>query len=395
MGEKLSDLMETIIYQPEFEIVVSPSRLCEVVGLCREKNVVAIDTEFARFNTYFPIVGLIQLYDGDACYLIDPVQIEDISGLTNLIEDSSVTKIFHACSEDLEVFKHCLGVAPAPLFDTQIAAAMLGVGFSVSYQNLVEHYLGFHVPKEETRSDWLRRPLTTAQLEYAALDVIYLLQVYEKQHLHLQERGRSSWVEQECQDLPTTIATQIDPQAYYQRVKNTSRLTRRQLGLLQSLCGWREIKARELDIPRNRVVDEKSLFLIAQLSLHKPDFQEFANLSPRQMRKYGDDLQSMVDAVVNVAEHELPPAILKPKTAVNNKSLKSLKKIVDQKAKDINVAPEMLAKRRHLEQLLRSVDEQGQYSLPAAFDGWRESVIGHELLQQLVKNTGGTHVNDL
>ena len=387
--------MESNINEPEFEIVVSASRLCEVVSLCREKSVVAIDTEFARFNTYFPIVGLIQLYDGDGCYLIDPVEIEDISSLTVLIEDSSVTKIFHACSEDLEVFKHSLGVAPATLFDTQIAAAMLGVGFSVSYQNLVEHYLDIRVPKEETRSDWLRRPLTNAQLKYAALDVIYLLQVYKKQHQHLQQIGRTSWVEQECRDLPTTIATQIDPLAYYQRVKNTARLTRRQLGLLQSLCAWREIKARELDIPRNRVVDEKSLFLIAQLSLHKPDFQESANLSPRQLRKYGDDLQSMVDAIANVAEHELPPAVLKPTTRVNSKSLKSLKKVVDQKAEEINVAPEMLAKRRHLEQLLRSVDDQGQYSLPAAFDGWREAVIGLELLQQLVNNNGGLHVKDL
>ncbi len=389
MDAKLSDDMKSEIEtheikKPEFEVVVTTSRLQDVVNKCRSRQVIAVDTEFARFNTYYPIVGLIQLYDGDACYLIDPLEIEDISSLGALIDDGSVTKIFHACSEDLEVFKHCLGVSPTPLFDTQIAAALLGAGFSISYQKLVEHYLGVHIDKEETRSDWLKRPLTNSQLEYAALDVIYLLQVYKKQHEDLENAGRSNWVQQECKDLPLGIATQINPTEYYGRVKNTSRLDRRQLGLLQSLCAWREIKARALDIPRNRVVEERSLFLIAQLLLSKWDFQERAKMSPRQVRKYGEDLQGLIDIAADVPESELPPAMNKPVNPLSSKAVKSLKKVVEEKAIEIKVAPEMLAKRRHLEQLLRSVDNQGRYVLPAALRGWREAVIGNVLLQSLV-----------
>ena len=249
---------------------------------------------------------------------------------------------------------------------------------------MVENYLSVKIPKEETRSDWLKRPLTDAQLDYAALDVIYLLKVFKLQYALLEQNNKLSWVEQECNYVPDEIATRVEPEDFYLKVKNTTRLDRRQLGYLRSLCAWRETKARELDVPRNRVVEEKSLFLIAQLLLKdKSDFQELAKLSPRQVRKYGDELLLLVNDAAGLQEDELPGLIVKPGTPVSSKSIQSLRKVVDKKALEIGIAPEMLAKRRHLEQLLRSVDEHGRYSLPVAFRGWREEIIGHALLESL------------
>ena len=208
-----------------FEFITTTSRLEEVVQVCRLSEAVSIDTEFARFNTYYPIVGLIQLYDGNQTYLIDPLEIEDISSLASLLTDPNVLKIFHACSEDLEVFQHCLGVLPNPVYDTQIAGALLGVGFSVGYQKLVDHYLSVLVPKEETRSDWLQRPLTPSQLDYAALDVIYLLEVYKIQQVELQDLQRLEWVTAECSQLAKDIPTQISPSDYYLKAVSYTHLT--------------------------------------------------------------------------------------------------------------------------------------------------------------------------
>lgn len=370
----------------EYVYVTDGESLTDIVERCCKKTAVAIDTEFARTNTYYPIVGLVQIFDGDDCYLIDPLEIEDLSPLSQLLADKTVKKILHACSEDVEVFSDCLGVLPEPIFDTQIAGALLGAGFSLSYQNLVNHYLDILVPKEETRSDWLQRPLTDSQKEYAALDVIHLLHVYEKQQSLLNESGRDSWVEEECANLAKDIPTQIDPEIYYKKVKNLWRLSARQLFLLQTLCAWRERTARERNLPRNRIVDEKALFQIALLGLKdQKAFRDKAEVTSRQLRFHGEALTELVANADEAAEAELPEVVRKSNTPINNKLLRSLKDRIEHLAKDLNVAPEMLAKRRHLEQLLRSEDESGEYHLPDAFLGWRQSVVGSVLLAEVSK----------
>lgn len=368
----------------QFIEVTDPSRLPAIVAACREKSAVAVDTEFARFNTYYPIVGLVQIYDGDHCYLIDPLEVEDLSPLKELLADESVTKVLHACSEDIEVFCDALGVAPKPIFDTQIAAALLGVGFSVSYQNLVKHYLEILVPKEETRSDWLQRPLTNGQLEYAALDVIHLLEVYELQRVSLEDLSRADWVTEECDSLAEDIPTQIDPEDYYKKVKNLWRLKPDQLFVLQQLCAWRERTARVKNLPRNRIVDEKALFQIASLGLaDRKAFRDQAGLTSRQLRYHGDELEELLITWRGEPEHRFPSAVERTNTPVNSKVLKNLKQVVNDRAEELNVAPEMLAKRRHLEQLIRSEAKTGEYRLPSALGGWRQNIIGYRLLEEV------------
>ncbi len=369
-----------------YAYIATTEGLREAVTQLRAADVVSLDTEFARFSTYYPMVGLIQIYDGEHCYLIDPLAVDDLTPLVALLEDTAVLKVLHACSEDMEVFQYALGTIPSPVFDTQIASAALGVGFSVGYQSLVEHYLGITLPKDETRSDWLQRPLSDNQLEYAALDVIHLLQVYEKQAAELADSPKSSWIEAEAKDLGRDIPTITPVEEAYKRVKGLWQLDRKQLNVLRTLCAWRENRAREDNVPRNRVVDQKSLFAIAKGNLNsKQALQTAAKMTPRQVRKYSDEILFLQAEARLVPEKDCPPAVTRPDAPIDNKLMKKLKNVVEARAEDLNVAPELLTKRRHLEKLIRSEDDNGRYHLPAELSGWRESAVGSALLSALTE----------
>ena len=168
---------------------------------CCTMTTLAIDTEFIRRNTYFPKVGLIQLATEQQCFLIDPLAVNDLSSLAELLTNPQIIKVLHSPSEDLEVFSYSLGVVPEPLFDTQLGAAFLGLPFSLGYQTLVAQVLDVHLEKGETKSNWLRRPLSETQLQYAAQDVLYLLEIYRWMIVKLGELGRSSWLTEDCQAM--------------------------------------------------------------------------------------------------------------------------------------------------------------------------------------------------
>ena len=143
----------------------------------RKLPYVALDTEFMRVDTFYPIAGLLQVGDGQRAYLVDPLVVKDWAPFAELLEDPAVTKVLHSCSEDLEVFLRLTGALPAPLFDTQLAAGYLNIGFSMGYSRLVKEVLDIDLPKGETRSDWLQRPLSETQISYAAEDAQHLAEV--------------------------------------------------------------------------------------------------------------------------------------------------------------------------------------------------------------------------
>ena len=370
-----------------YQYIETATQLENAVTDCAESAVLTVDTEFTRTSTYYPIVGLIQVFNGRDCYIIDPLAVPDLSALAGLLANPAILKVFHACSEDFEVFLHGIGVVPGPVFDTQIGAAVMGINFSISYQGLVEHFLGLNIPKEQTRSDWLQRPLTQAQLDYAALDVIYLYQIFEMQRQTLITTGRMAWVEEECSHLADDISITIDPQRYYQRVKSGARMSRAELNVLRSLCAWREAKARELDIPRNRVIEEKSLITMTRMRGEGLSaLTDEGALTHRQARRFGDEiLKALAEAREKPAD--LHPEPLDDATRLQDKNdrLKRLKLVVESRAQELGVSPEMLARRKHLEQLLRTEGPPGRFELPAPLQGWRREAIGNHLLAALAE----------
>ncbi len=366
-----------------YSFVDTNQKLVDASRVWESRPFVAVDTEFVRVSTYYPIAALIQISTGIDCYLIDPLLVKDLSPLADLVRNESVVKILHACSEDVEVFRYILGEIPRPIFDTQIAEALITGDYSLSYQALVEKSLGIKIPKGETRSNWLQRPLTRSQSQYASLDVVHLPAIYERQLSRLEALGRIRWLEEECTRLHTGSQVFVDPDLYYLRIKSAWKLNGQQLMVLKTLSAWREEQARKSDVPRNHVIPEKALMAFAKDQIKsKSDMSGIADMKQSQIRKSGGQLLSLAEDARGTAEHLWPAELERPSPGKSSQLLKDLKKIVDRRAQELQVAPEMLATRRQLHALIR-VTENGGQKFPEELDGWRRKAIGETLLQEI------------
>ena len=352
--------------------------LCESMA---NAEYLALDTEFIRTDTFFPIAGLIQLSSGGDNYLLDPLSIKQWQPLIKLMTDENIPKVLHSCSEDLEVFDRLLGVLPAPIFDTQIAAAMLGLGFSLSYQKLVDAILSQHVEKGETRSNWLQRPLTSSQCHYAALDVEYLPQVYRFLKASLEKKARLNWLQQDCETLLDNFKSS---NSYYTKVKSAWKLSSQQLHVLDKLTQWREQQARSRDVPRGRILKDKSCFEIAsKLITESQQLTKVSEMSHKTLRKEGDIIANIVVSAKGDDASVYPPRLPKPLPVQLGSTLKQLKAAVSAVADQLNVAQEILVRKKDYELLVRSGYAGGAYQLPKSLLGWRKSVVGDQLLKQL------------
>lgn len=225
---------------------------------------VAVDTEFLRERTYHPRLCLVQVATPEECAVIDPLELEDMAPLASLFANPAVTKVFHACTQDMEVIHHALGVLPAPIFDTQVAAAFLGERLQISYNGLVHAFCGIDLPKSESLTDWSRRPLSPEQVEYALDDVRYLIKAYAVIEERLAAQGRMDWVVDEVAPLTRLDHYVVDPRDAYRRVKRVGSLTRRQQAVARELAAWREGRAEALDIPRKWIVSDEVLVALAR-----------------------------------------------------------------------------------------------------------------------------------
>ena len=230
------------------------SAFCERIG---NEPVIAVDTEFLRERTYYPKLCLVQVGTPKEIGAIDPILIEDLSPLARIFADERVTKVFHACGQDLEVILDGMGVTCASVFDTQVAAAFLGMRQQVSYASLVEAYAGVRLPKAESLTDWSRRPLDPEQLTYAEDDVRYLPGIYDRMVEQLVERDRLAWVQPEMAEATDPSHMHRDPREAYLRLKRSSSLTRRQLAIAREVCAWREQTAASHDVPRKWVLSDE------------------------------------------------------------------------------------------------------------------------------------------
>ncbi len=357
----------------------------ELRRLCcgwKAETVLALDTEFERTRTFFARPALLQVSDGRANYLLDPLRFTDFSPLFEVLHQPGTLKVLHSASEDLELLFRLSGAPTRPIFDTQIAAALLGYGFSIGYRGLVMETFAHDLPKQETRSDWLTRPLSEAQCRYAALDVEYLLPIYHRLSDELRVKDRTSWIEEECDRLLVPERFEPDHHQAYRRIGLAWQLDRRQLGVLQALCAWREEEARRRDIPRRYVVDDPALMELARrIPRDLAGLTQVEGVSAKLRRRSGEQILHLIGQALLQPESALPEPISAPADLRTlNPELKRLKALVRAKAKALDIAPEMLGQRRALEELLGRVRLEGNPTLTPYFAGWRRSVIGDELL---------------
>lgn len=363
------------------QIIEQNAVLAEYCQRWLKLSFVAIDTEFVRTETFFPIAGLIQVGDGEHNYLIDPLAITDWSPLVALLECSTVVKVLHACSEDLEVFQSLCGALPAPLFDTQLAAAYLGMDFSMSYSRLVNALLGIELSKEETRSDWLQRPLSPRQLQYAVDDTLYLARIYTLMAPRLEAAGLTDWLLEDTAELVANARLIPDAEEAYRRVKQAWRLKPAELAVLQVLCEWRERAARQRDVARNRLLRESTLCPLAQ---RQPDslaqLSRMADMHPRTVRQDGETILALIDQGRQLPESQWPEPLPEPLPTDANRLSKTLRKVGQRHAERLGMADELMLRKKVLEAMVRTGYPCGPYRLPEELTGWRRELMGEELL---------------
>lgn len=342
----------------------------------------ALDTEFMRVSTFYPKIALIQVADGTSITLIDPLRIHDWSAFAALMTDPAITKVMHSCSEDMLVFHTFLNVLPTPVFDTQIATALLNEGVGISYQNLVKQRFGIELPKGETRSDWLQRPLTAQQLEYAALDVAYLPQCWQAQRTALRELGREGWLQEDSARQVQQYAADLasDFSDYYRNFKAAWQLRPQQLAALQKLAAWREQRARKRDKPRSWIVKDTALFAFAQnLPTNKAQLAAMEDVSDNFVRFEGDEVLALIRAARELPEADCPPPLPKPLTQGQKGRLRKAQDFVEAKGIELRMPPEVLGRKRTLQALqqalLDAAKQGGTPLVPDELLGWRQPFL--------------------
>jgi ribonuclease D len=281
-------------------------QFCDSIQQCRY---CALDTEFVREKTYFPLLALIQLATESHQACIDPLAIDDFSPLVELFNNHDMVKILHAPSQDLELFHLQFDALPRPVFDTQLAAAVLGYANQIGYADLVNRLCKVQLDKKYTRANWARRPLSEGELDYAMDDVRYLIEIYDKQNTELENRGRLSWVQGDFEQLSEAESYQQDVAGLWRRLKGVQRLKGPALNNADQLCRWRERVAIQKNRPRRWIIKDEDIVDIARF---KPgshhDLEQIGNLSKDYIRKIGDDILQVLAEAEKIDSSEYPKA---------------------------------------------------------------------------------------
>ncbi len=364
----------------------SDSGLRELLNARQQADCVALDTEFMRRDTFYPQAALLQLcFPGDNhAWLIDPLSLEDSSPLQELLENSAITKVLHSPGEDFKVLQHWLRVLPGPVFDTQRAAAYLNLGHGLGYRALVKLLTGECLPKGETRSNWLARPLTKSQLRYAAQDVIPLVNVYQALYTRLVAQNKLGWLQQDSEAaIAAAHEVLVAPAS---RIKSAWKLNSSQLAVLMGVCQWRENRAKSTDKPLGWILSDSHCLQLAQ---NPPgaleDFRKIEDFPQAVIRNQGEQLLQWVDAALSLQQAELPPRLPVPLDAVQRKQLKWLRKSARRFAQEWDIAPEILLASKDYELLLRKFSGE-QVVEPGYWSGWRKQALLQPLQQEFEAN---------
>jgi ribonuclease D len=352
-----------------------------LTALCRRlaaESFVTVDTEFMRERTYWPELCLVQLAGDNEVALIDTVSDRlDLAPLGELLANPAVTKVFHAARQDVEIFVQRFGAVPTPMFDTQVAAMVAGFGDQVGYDSLVSGLTGGSIDKAHRFSDWAARPLSPAQIVYAAGDVTWLRAVYRKLLARLREEGRLTWVAEEMAILTNPATYRADPETAWERLKIRGG-NRRFLALVRSLAAWRELEAQRVNIPRQRLLKDETLMEIAAIGPTDSEGLSRARGISRGFAegRTGTSLLEAVAVVTALPEASLPPVprqrdIAKPSAAL----VALLKVLLTARCEQHQVAPKLIASSDDIDRIAQEDDPD----VPA-LHGWRRVVFGGDAI---------------
>jgi ribonuclease D len=339
---------------------------------------VAIDTEFMRERTYWPILCLVQAAGPQEAVAIDALAPGiELGPLLALMRDSSILKVFHAGRQDLEIFFQRAGEVPHPVFDTQIAAMVCGFGDSVSYETLVKKLAGVSLDKASRFTDWAQRPLTERQINYGIADVVHLRTVYDRLQQRLAQNGRAEWFAEEMAALVDPALYQADPAEAWRRFRLRGRADRRFLGVLRALSAWRETAAQQRDLPRGRLLRDEA---VIEIAAHAPHTIE-ALARTRGLAKgvaEGRLGREILEAVARGLADQQPPEAIpaKPDSPPGlGPLIELLRVLLKQRCEDFGVAQKLVASSDDIEAIAAD-DAAGVRAL----SGWRRDVFGGDAL---------------
>ena len=360
--------------------VNTPEGLARALRALADAEFIAIDTEFMRESTFYPKLCLVQLASLDYCVLVDPLAIEDLDSLWSFLSARSRVKVLHAARQDLEVLAvrapHAIPLTP--IFDTQIAAALLGQSAQIGYGALVSLRLGVSLAKGHTRTDWSRRPLSEDQLEYAADDVRYLARLYVDLRAALENAGKLDWLRQEVVELEQIDTFETDPRYAWRRLRGLDRLRPEQRATAKLLASWREELAVRHDKPRGWILADEALREISERMPKDSDaLAKVRGLPEGVIRRRGTELLEIVARGEQMKASEMDvqrPTRPEPSQLA---LVTKLMKFVRGHAQSLEVCPELLSTRRDIEQLVFSGKTEH------LLEGWRRETVGERLIALL------------
>ncbi|MGH8447259.1 MAG: ribonuclease D [Solimonas sp.] len=359
------------------ELIQTPEALAPHLARWASRSWLTVDTEFVRIDTYYPKLCLIQIGDGDASVCLDILALKDTGPLLDVLYAPSSIKVFHAVAQDLEILVRLRGSCPQPLFDTQIAATLLGVGDQIGYAGLIEKRLGVVLDKSLSRTDWARRPLTEPELAYAAADVSHLATVFLALQDELATGGRLSWLAEDCARLARPELYVTQPEDAWERLRGLARMSAAEQTVAARLAAWRETEAQKRDRPRKWIIDDDVIYRLAERQPNGLAQLEALNvLPPKTLERHGETLVALV-----AEARTLPPLKLaadEELTADQKARLRELQTAVQARATELKLPPGYLAPRADLVELLR----RGASAKVPLLSGWRLEVCGEAMLKQ-------------
>lgn len=360
--------------------IATQEMLEDFVARAQSSRALAIDTEFLREKTYYARLCLMQIATDTEEVVIDPFQVRDIKVLAPLMENQRIVKLFHAASQDIEIIYREVGVLPQPVFDTQIAAALLGHTQQIGYASLVHAECGVQLKKIESFTDWSRRPLSDSQLKYAANDVIYLPELYRKMKESLEKKGRLQWLNEDFAKLSDPKNYELDAYDRFRRLKRVSQLSRKQLAAAREVAAWRETEAQRRNIPRKWVItDEQIVESCKREAKNVDDLFMVRGLKERLNTQEAREVVGLVAKGLHSPKESWPDLDRGKKNEPNvDVELDLMNALVRLRSKENGVAFQTLAPHDELARLARGYKKD-----VALLSGWRKALVGDELVRLL------------